>query len=103
MAPEASVGAPLRTLLVDNYDSYTYNLYQLLAEVNGGCPPVVIRNDQLEWYVFEAPSFAVVCIRDLLPPHVARGWLCIGHTYTLRSCFAGLSSRTTSTPISTMW
>ena len=26
----------LRTLLVDNYDSYTYNLYQWLAEVNGG-------------------------------------------------------------------
>jgi para-aminobenzoate synthetase len=26
----------VRTLLVDNYDSYTYNLYQLLAVVNGG-------------------------------------------------------------------
>ena len=26
----------LQTLLIDNYDSYTYNLYQLLAEVNGG-------------------------------------------------------------------
>ena len=26
----------LKTLLIDNYDSYTYNLYQLLAEVNGG-------------------------------------------------------------------
>ena len=25
-----------RTLLIDNYDSYTYNLFQLLAEVNAG-------------------------------------------------------------------
>eukprot|EP00897_Mesotaenium_endlicherianum_P006754 jgi/Mesen1/6106/ME000310S05204 len=40
--------APIQTLLVDNYDSYTYNLYQLLAEVNGA-PPVVIRNDELTW------------------------------------------------------
>lgn len=26
----------IRTLLIDNYDSYTYNLFQLIAEVNGG-------------------------------------------------------------------
>lgn len=35
---------PLRTLLIDNYDSYTFNLYQLIAAVNGA-PPVVVRND----------------------------------------------------------
>ncbi|QCQ91125.1 aminodeoxychorismate synthase component I [Rhodococcus sp. SGAir0479] len=33
-----------RTLLIDNYDSFTYNLYSLLAEVNGR-PPVVVHND----------------------------------------------------------
>ncbi|MEU4875617.1 aminodeoxychorismate synthase component I [Streptomyces sp. NPDC021608] len=38
---------PVRTLLVDNYDSFTYNLYQLLGEVNGQ-PPVVVRND-VDW------------------------------------------------------
>lgn len=27
---------PVNTLLIDNYDSYTYNLYQYLAAVNGG-------------------------------------------------------------------
>ena len=27
---------PLTTLLIDNYDSYTYNLFQLISEVNGG-------------------------------------------------------------------
>jgi para-aminobenzoate synthetase len=36
---------PIRSLLIDNYDSYTYNLWQLLASVNG-IPPLVIQNDQ---------------------------------------------------------
>ena len=27
-----------RILLIDNYDSYTFNLYQLIAAVNGGTP-----------------------------------------------------------------
>jgi para-aminobenzoate synthetase len=34
----------LRTLLVDNHDSYTFNLFQLIAEVNG-TEPVVVTND----------------------------------------------------------
>lgn len=33
-----------RTLLIDNYDSFTYNLFTLLAEVNGE-PPTVVHND----------------------------------------------------------
>jgi para-aminobenzoate synthetase len=33
-------------LLVDNYDSYTYNLYDLIATVRGR-PPLVLRNDEL--------------------------------------------------------
>ncbi|KAK9099765.1 hypothetical protein Scep_023195 [Stephania cephalantha] len=38
----------VRTLLIDNYDSYTYNIYQELSIING-VPPVVVRNDELTW------------------------------------------------------
>jgi para-aminobenzoate synthetase len=34
----------VRTLLIDNHDSYTYNLFQLLAVVSGS-EPVVVAND----------------------------------------------------------
>ncbi|WP_410514538.1 aminodeoxychorismate synthase component I [Paenibacillus sp. BR2-3] len=37
----------IQTLLIDNYDSFTYNLYQLISEVNGR-PPLVVHND-LDW------------------------------------------------------
>ncbi|GAB3693715.1 aminodeoxychorismate synthase component I [Saccharopolyspora tripterygii] len=37
----------MRTLLVDNHDSYTYNLFHLLARVNG-CEPHVVTNDTAE-------------------------------------------------------
>jgi len=38
----------LKTLLIDNYDSFTFNLFQYLAEINGE-PPLVVRNDELTW------------------------------------------------------
>ncbi|GIH05148.1 aminodeoxychorismate synthase, component I [Rhizocola hellebori] len=44
-----------RTLLVDNYDSYTYNLFQLIAGVNG-IDPVVVHNDD--------PRTATLDVRD---------------------------------------
>lgn len=37
--------AAVHTLLIDNYDSYTYNLFQLLAVVNGRAPFVVYNDD----------------------------------------------------------
>lgn len=38
---------PVRTLLVDNYDSFTYNLFQLIGTVNGA-EPLVLRNDEID-------------------------------------------------------
>ena len=38
----------MRTLLIDNYDSFTFNLFHLLGEVNGD-EPIVMRNDELSW------------------------------------------------------
>ncbi|KAL3650031.1 hypothetical protein CASFOL_006434 [Castilleja foliolosa] len=56
----------VRTLLIDNYDSYTYNIYQELSVING-LPPVVIRNDELSWedvcyYLYEEKVFDNIVI-----------------------------------------
>jgi para-aminobenzoate synthetase len=49
------------TLLIDNYDSFTYNLFQLLAEVNGR-EPLVVRNDETTWAELERLDFDNVVI-----------------------------------------
>jgi para-aminobenzoate synthetase len=50
----------MRTLLIDNYDSFTYNLFQYLGEVNGQAP-VVIRNDA-DWSAVPVEEFDGIVI-----------------------------------------
>ncbi|MBK1989028.1 aminodeoxychorismate synthase component I [Sphaerospermopsis aphanizomenoides BCCUSP55] len=49
------------TLIIDNYDSYTLNLYQLIAEVNGELP-LVFHNDKITWEEIKQLKFDNVVI-----------------------------------------
>jgi para-aminobenzoate synthetase len=49
------------TLLVDNYDSYTYNVFHLLAAVSGE-EPIVIQNDTVSWGALSRWDFDAIVI-----------------------------------------
>jgi para-aminobenzoate synthetase len=51
----------MSTLLVDNYDSYTYNVFQLLAAVSGE-EPIVIQNDAVSWGALSRWDFDAIVI-----------------------------------------
>ena len=51
----------MRTLVIDNYDSYTYNIVQLLTAVNGR-PPDVLRNDDATWATLDLREFDNIVI-----------------------------------------
>ncbi|MER5830825.1 aminodeoxychorismate/anthranilate synthase component II [Streptomyces sp. NPDC002130] len=51
----------MHTLIVDNYDSYTYNLFQLIADVVGE-KPTVVQNDELSWTQIQQLEFDNVVI-----------------------------------------
>ncbi len=63
----ASSQLALKTLLIDNYDSFTYNLFQLLGEVNDE-EPLVVRNDETEW----AELSALGCDNVVISPGPGR-------------------------------
>jgi len=50
-----------KTLLIDNYDSFTYNLAQLIAQATGEWPSVV-RNDETTWEALSAEGFERIVI-----------------------------------------
>lgn len=75
-------GTARRVLLIDNYDSFTYNLAQMLAEL--GADVTVRRNDRIE----------VVDVEDMVPTHLVISPgpgipAASGMTLELISAFAG--------------
>ncbi len=51
----------MSTLLVDNYDSYTYNVFHLLAAVSGE-EPIVVHNDMVSWRALSRWDFDAVVL-----------------------------------------
>jgi para-aminobenzoate synthetase len=51
----------MKTLVVDNYDSFTHNLVHLLAIVNQE-EPIVIRNDEISWSELRCLAFDNIVI-----------------------------------------
>jgi para-aminobenzoate synthetase len=51
----------VKTLLVDNYDSYTYNVFHLLAAVSGE-EPIVVHNDMVSWRALSRWDFDAVVL-----------------------------------------
>lgn len=58
------------TLLIDNHDSYTFNLFHALAQVNG-VEPLVVRNDACSWEEVEGWAFDNIVLSPG-PGHPAR-------------------------------
>jgi para-aminobenzoate synthetase len=51
----------MSTLLVDNYDSYTYNVFHLLAAVSGE-EPLVVHNDMVSWKALSRWDFDAIVL-----------------------------------------
>jgi anthranilate synthase/aminodeoxychorismate synthase-like glutamine amidotransferase len=93
-------------LLIDNYDSFTYNLYQYLAEL--GAEPLVRRNDEITVAEAEAlhpthlvlspgpctPREAGVCVTliQALGPSIPTLGVCLGHQ-CIGAAFGGVVAR----------
>ncbi len=60
----------MSTLLIDNYDSYTYNVFHLLAAACGE-EPIVVHNDMVSWRALSRWDFDAIVLSPG-PGHPAR-------------------------------
>lgn len=51
----------MSTLLVDNYDSYTYNVFHMLAAASGE-EPIVVHNDMVSWRALSRWDFDAIVL-----------------------------------------
>ncbi|HEX4805671.1 MAG TPA: aminodeoxychorismate synthase component I [Conexibacter sp.] len=52
----------MRFVLIDNYDSFTFNLFQMLADLEGE-PPLVLRNDDaVSWPALRAQGYGAIVV-----------------------------------------
>lgn len=51
----------MKSLIIDNFDSFTHNIYQLLAQVNQS-PPTIIFNNQWSWEKIKSENFDNIII-----------------------------------------
>jgi para-aminobenzoate synthetase len=92
------------TLLIDNHDSFTYNLYALIAQATG-TPPRVVLNDEVTWDEVKTRDFDRIVIspgpgRPQRPSDVGLSaeavrqhqlpvlGICLGHQLIAYSCGA---------------
>ncbi len=88
----------MSTIILDNYDSFTFNLYQLVAQLEGGREPLVFRNDAVSYLDLsdlgperiiispgpgrpENPDYFGICRKVILRlgPSVPILGVCLGH------------------------
>src|SRR5881398_2481508 len=90
-------GGSMRVLVIDNYDSFTYNLVQYLGEL--GAEPFVVRNDRatVDDLIEEGPARVVISPGPCTPTEAARRLgergipvlgVCLGHQ-ALAEAFGG--------------
>lgn len=101
----------MNLLLLDNYDSFTYNLYDYLLQTGAGC--TVVRNDAPDLLAFEPEDFDAVVLspgpkrpeQAGLMPNLVAAWsdrlpmlgICLGHQAL--AAFFGARVRKAPTPM----